>query len=163
MHDRGRKHSLAVMISDTLEYCRRYAGLSPRFSAAFEFLEKLPASQPTGRYDLDGDNCFALVQAYATKPADQAKFETHRQYIDIQFIQSGRETMLWAPLAALTQVIQPYIAEKDVIFYATPPHMTPINFGPGQFVIFFPTDGHAGGLECEGPSEVRKVVIKVRV
>ena len=103
------------------------------------------------------------MQAYATKPADQAKFETHRQYIDIQFIQSGRETMLWAPLAALTQVIQPYIAEKDVIFYATPPHMTPINFGPGQFVIFFPTDGHAGGLECEGPSEVRKVVIKVRV
>jgi YhcH/YjgK/YiaL family protein len=151
------------MILDTLTQYRRYTSLSPRFAAAFEFLKQLPADKANGRYDLDGDNCFALVQAYATKPADQAKFETHRQYIDIQFIQSGRETMLWAPLAALTQVIQPYIAEKDVIFYATPPHMTPINFGPGQFVIFFPTDGHAGGLECEGPSEVRKVVIKVRV
>jgi YhcH/YjgK/YiaL family protein len=150
------------MISDTLEQCRRYASLSLRFAAAFEFLEKLPVNKPAGRYDLDGDNCYALVQAYTTKPLDQAKFETHRQYIDIQFIQTGRETMLWSPLAALTQVTQPYLAERDVIFYATPPQMTPINLGEGQFVIFFPTDGHAGGLECGGPSEVRKVVIKVR-
>jgi biofilm protein TabA len=151
------------MIADTLDQCRRYTGLSPRFAAAFEFLEKLPASQPLGRYEIDGDNCFALVQAYATKPLDQAQFETHRQYIDIQFIQAGRETMLWSPLAALTQVTQPYLAEKDVIFYASPPQMTPINLGPGQFVIFFPADGHAGGLDCGGQSEIRKVVIKVRV
>ena len=150
------------MISDTLEQCRRYAGLSPQFAAAFEFLETLPVNKAAGRYDIDGNNCYALVQAYTTKPRDQAKFETHRQYIDIQFIQAGRETMLWSPLAALTQVTQPYLAERDVIFYATPPQMTPINLEAGQFVIFFPTDGHAGGLECGGPSEVRKVVIKVR-
>jgi YhcH/YjgK/YiaL family protein len=150
------------MISDTLEQCRRYTSLSPRFAAAFEFLEKLPAGQPIGRYDLDGNNCFAMVQTYTTKPLDQARFETHRQYIDIQFIQAGRETMLWSPLAALTQVTEPYVAEKDVIFYATPPQLTPINLGAGQFVIFFPTDGHAGGLAIDGQSEVRKVVIKVR-
>lgn len=151
------------MISDTLDQRRRYTSLSPRFAAAFEFLEKLPASQPLGRYDLDGDNCFALVQSYTTKPHDQAKFETHRQYIDIQFMQAGCETMLWTPLAALAQVTQPYLPERDVIFYATPPQMTPITLGTGQFVIFFPTDGHAGGLENGGPAEVRKVVIKVRV
>ena len=163
LREPGRKHSLSKMISDTLEQCRRYTSLSPRFAAAFEFLEKLPADQPIGRYDIDGDNCFAMVQAYTTKPLDQAKFETHRQYIDIQFIQAGRETMLWSPLAALTQVTEAYSAEKDVIFYATPPQRTPIDLGAGQFVIFFPTDGHAGGLECYGQSEVRKVVIKVRV
>ena len=150
------------MISDTLEQCRRYAGLSPRFAAAFDFLEKLPANKPVGRYDIDGNNCFAMVQTYTTQPLDRAKFETHRQYIDIQFIQAGRETMLWSPLAALTQVAEAYNVEKDVVFYATPPHRTPIDFGPGQFVIFFPTDGHAGGLECNSRSEVRKVVIKVR-
>ena len=103
------------------------------------------------------------MQAYTTNPFDQAKFETHRQYIDIQFIQAGRETMMWCPMAAFTKVTEPYAAEKDVIFYATPPQMTPVNFGPGQFLIFFPTDGHAGGLVCDGESEVRKVVMKVRV
>ena len=104
-----------------------------------------------------------MVQAYTTKPLDQARFETHRQYIDIQFIQAGRETMLWSPLAGLAQVTEAYSTEKDVVFYATPPHRTPIDLGAGQFVIFFLTDGHAGGLECYGQSEVRKVVIKVRV
>ncbi len=150
------------MISDTLDQWRRYTGLSPRFAAAFEYLEKLPANHPTGRYELDGNNLFALMQSYTTQPIEQAKVETHRQYIDIQYIQAGRETMLWTPLAALPKVTQPYNAEKDVIFYATPPHMTPLNPGAGHFGILFPTDGHAGGIEYDEPSEVRKVVIKVR-
>ena len=150
------------MITDTLAQRRRYTGLSSRFAAAFEFLEKLSATRPDGRHDLDGDNCFALVQSYPTRPLAQALFEAHRQYIDIQFMQAGRETILWSPLAALTQVTQPYAAERDIAFFANPPQWTPLNLQAGQFAIFFPEDGHAPGLECAGPAEVRKVVIKVR-
>ena len=150
------------MITDTLSQCRRYMSLSPRFAAAFEFLERLPTSQPDGRCDIDGDNCFALVQTYATRPLAQAMFEAHRQYIDIQFIQAGRETILWSPLAALTQVTQPYAAGKDIAFFASPPQWTPINLRAGQFTIFFPEDGHAPGIECDGAAEVRKIVIKIR-
>lgn len=149
------------MITDTLAQCRRYTSLNPRFAAAFEFLKKLPADQPIGRYELDGDNCFALVQTYTTKPAAQGTFESHQRYIDIQFIQTGVETMLWAPLATL-QVTQPYAAEKDVALYAMPARTTPINLTAGEFTIFFPEDGHAPGLESGRPSIVRKVVIKVR-
>ena len=113
------------MIADTLSQYRRYTALSPRFAAAFEFLRQLPANQPLGRHDLDGDNCFALVQTYATKPLAEAKFESHRKYIDIQFIQTGSETLLWSPLAALTKITEPYEAAKDIAFYATPPQVTP--------------------------------------
>ena len=77
-------------------------------------------------------------------------------------MQAGRETILWSPLAALTQVTQPYAAERDIAFFANPPQWTPLNLQAGQFAIFFPEDGHAPGLECAGPSAVRKVVIKVR-
>ena len=150
------------MISDTLDQCHRYTSLSPRFAAAFDFLEKLPPHHPPGRYEIDGNDCFALMQSYRSQPREMGKVETHRQYIDIQFIQAGRETMLWSPINALPHVTQPYNAEKDVIFYATPLNMLPLTLTAGQFVIFFPTDGHAGGLEWSGQSEVRKVVIKVR-
>ena len=149
------------MIADTLSQYRRYTALSPRFAAAFEFLRQLPANQPLGRHDLDGDNCFALVQTYATKPLAEAKFESHRKYIDIQFIQTGSETLLWSPLAALTKITEPYDAEKDIAFYATPPQVTPINLRAGEFTIFFPEDGHAPGMEYNGSAEVRKVVIKI--
>ena len=151
------------MVTDTLAQCCRYTGLSPRFAAAFEFLEQLPASQPAGRHDLDGDHCFALVQSYTTRPLAAAKFEAHRQYVDIQFVRSGRETILWSPLATLTQVTGPYVAERDIAFFANPPHWTPLRLHGGQFAIFFPADGHAPGIECDGATEVRKVVIKVRV
>jgi YhcH/YjgK/YiaL family protein len=151
------------MIADTLAQCGRYVSLSPRFAAAFEFLRKLPADQPLGRVDLDGDNCFALVQAYNTKPLNEGKFEAHRKYIDIQFIQAGRESLLWVPLAALRETTQPYSDEKDVAFYATPSRTTSINLSAGEFTIFFPEDGHAPGIECGGAGEVRKVVIKVRM
>ena len=60
------------------------------------------------------------------------------------------------------EITQTYAVDRDVIFYATLPHMTPINLDPGQSSSFSPPIGHAGGLECDSPSEVRKVVIKVR-
>jgi YhcH/YjgK/YiaL family protein len=153
----------APMVVDTLAQCRRYTSLSPRFAAAFEFLRKLPADQPSGRIELDGDNCFALVQSYTTKPHAAAKFEAHRKYIDIQFIQAGRETILWSPLAELTEVVQPHDAAKDIAFYATPARVTPVNLHAGELTIFFPEDGHAPGLELAGPAEVRKVVMKICV
>ncbi len=151
------------MIADALTQSSRYTSLSPRFTAAFEFLHQLPANQPSGRYAIDGDDCFALVQTYATKPITEAIFEAHRIYIDIQFIQSGHETILWTPLAALTEIVQPYAAEKDIAFFATPPHVTQIHLRAGDFTIFFPTDGHAPSLAYGDRAEIRKTVIKVRV
>lgn len=157
------RHYAHRMIADTLCQIHRYQAISPRFSAAFEFLKKLPADIALGRHEIEGDNCFALVQAYTTKPLAQAKFEAHKKYTDIQFIQAGRETLLWSPLAALTQVTQPYVEEKDVAFFAMPPQVTPVNLSAGEFAIFFPEDGHAPGIECAGAAEVRKIVIKLRV
>ena len=149
------------MITDTLELCHRYAGLHPRFAAAFAFLQKLPAEQALGRFELDGDNCFALVQSYTTKPAADGKFESHEKYIDIQFIQAGQETLLWAPRATL-KITEPYNAEKDVAFYAAPARTTAVNLVAGEFAIFFPEDGHAPGIEFGGAATVRKIVIKIR-
>jgi biofilm protein TabA len=150
------------MIADRLELCHRYAGLHPHFAAAFEFLKKLPADPAAGRIDLDGDHCFALVQSYTTKPRAEAAFEAHERYIDIQFLQAGRETLLWAPRAEL-KITQPYSSEKDVAFYATPERTTSINLTAGEFAVFFPEDGHAPGIESSGVTTVCKVVVKIRV
>ena len=89
------------MILDTLDNAARYESLNSRFAKAFDFLRTVDGSQALGRHDLDGDACFALVQTYESKPVEKALFEAHRKYIDVQFIHSGRETILWAPLAAM--------------------------------------------------------------
>ena len=151
------------MIADTLAQSSRYTSLSPRFATAFEFLKKLPPDAALGRHEIDGDDCFALVQTYNTKSPALAKFEAHRKYIDIQFIQAGREALYWSPLSALTETTKPYVDEKDVAFFATPARFTAVNLQAGEFAIFFPEDAHAPGIEFEASAEVRKVVIKVSV
>jgi YhcH/YjgK/YiaL family protein len=150
------------MISDSLDRLDRYTALSPRFAAAIAFLRQNPAALPDGRHDIAGDDCFALVQSYTTKPVAQAAFEAHRKYIDIQLILSGEETLFWAPLQNLGTVTQPYVAEKDIAFFAPPPQCTPLNLVAGEFAIFFPEDAHAPGIQTSGARAVRKVVIKVR-
>jgi YhcH/YjgK/YiaL family protein len=150
------------MIAGTLAQSSRYVSLSPRFGAAFDFLRNLSADLPPGRHDIAGDDCFALVQAYTTKPLAEGKFEAHRNYIDIQFVQAGRETLLWTPLASLAET-RPYDSEKDYALFAAPANATPLRLRAGEFTIFYPEDAHAPCLELDGPSEVRKVVVKVRV
>jgi len=150
------------MIQDHLGQSSRYTAPHPRFAAAFDFLANLPADLPAGRTEIDGTNVFALVQRYTTRAAANAVFEAHRQYIDVQFVQAGRETILWAPLVALAQVTQPYDAEKDVAFFAAPDRWTPLRLEENQFAILFPDDAHAPCLDCAGRGDVPKVVIKAR-
>jgi YhcH/YjgK/YiaL family protein len=151
------------MISDKLERLGLYASVSARFPAAVKFLQTNPAALPDGRHDILGDDCFALVQGYTTKPIVEAAFEAHRVYADIQVVLSGEETLLWAPLENVGAVMQPYVAEKDIAFYAAPKRSTALHLRTGEFAVFFPTDAHAPGLQTGGPVAVRKVVIKVRV
>jgi biofilm protein TabA len=145
------------MIMDQLPQWRRYAGLLTGLPQAFQFLETLTPATPDGRYELGSNYC--LVQRYRTKL--EGAFEAHRKYVDVQYILAGHETILWAPLASLTTVTQPYDAARDIAFFAAPVGHTPLRLGPGQFAILFPEDGHAPGLENAGATDVVKAVVKV--
>ena len=151
------------MILDTLPQWRRYAATLPDLTPAFEYLQTLTADTPTGRYELDGDRLYCLVQRYRTKPVTQAKLEAHRKYADVQYLITGRETILWAPLASLTTVTQPYDAGRDIEFFATVTGTTPVNLDAGYFSVLFPADGHAPGIEWTGAQDVVKAVVKVRL
>jgi biofilm protein TabA len=151
------------MILDNLTQWRQYVALSPRFEKAFDFLDHFDGQTKLGRNEIDGDNVYALVQRYTTKPAEEGKFEAHRKYIDVQYLHTGRETILWAPLSSLTKVIMPYDASGDAALFGHPPESLPLHLGTGQFTILFPEDGHVPGCVWEKPCEVFKVVVKVRV
>lgn len=151
------------MIHDTLENSSRYEALSPRFAQAFAYLRKVDGTQPLGKFEIDGQNVFAIVQTYTTKPLEKALFEAHRKYIDVQFIYSGRETILWAPLALMQEETRAYTDEKDAALWKLVPEMSLLHMTDGHFSILYPEDAHAPCVEWDGPSEVFKVVVKVAV
>ncbi|OGB94934.1 MAG: hypothetical protein A2Z31_08670 [candidate division NC10 bacterium RBG_16_65_8] len=131
--------------------------------AGFEFLEKAdPATLPLGKHEIQDDAVFALAMKASSKTTDEARFESHRDYIDIQCLLSGEEMIGVAPTGQL-QGATTYDAAKDLVFYATPERYHELAIPPGHFAVFFPWEGHMPMCHSGGPHELHKVVIKVRV
>jgi biofilm protein TabA len=158
------------MILDRIENAHLYAGLNAglvrrqaRFAKAFEILkDNTLTKKEDGKYPLDGEKIYYTIQRYTTNPMGQGNLEAHRKYIDIQFLLSGVELLGYAPLKGLT-VAEKYNPQKDIAFFQTPAEITRVKLEPGLFCILFPDDAHLPACRLAGPSEVRKVVIKVRL
>ncbi len=151
------------MIADSIQNSSRYP-FGPAWTATFEFLKTLTPDSETGKRLIQGNELFVGVDTYETKPRSAAKLETHRKYVDIQVLLSGREVIEIFPKQGLP-VSEPYNPEKDAEFYAKPsePHAKVI-LKPGQFLVFFPDDAHMPSLMAgASPKPVKKVVIKVAV
>lgn len=147
------------MIVDTLENLEKYAGLNPLFAQAVEFLKSHDLNAlEVGKTELQGKNLVVNVAQTNPKTKEQAKLETHNEFIDIQIPLSGIETMGYTPASNCTPADAAYNAEKDITFFEGLAE-TYVTVKPGMFAIFFPQDGHAPGVTPEG---VKKVIVKVK-
>jgi YhcH/YjgK/YiaL family protein len=134
-----------------------------RWDKAFIFLKNNDLSKlELKRYNIDGENLYAVVSEYLSKNEEDTMFEVHQKYIDIQYVMSGIEQMGIAPLSLKKEILVPYDAIKDVEFLTA---HNGINYEatPDRFFIFFPSDAHRPGLKAGENSQVRKVVIKVKI
>src|SRR5471030_3238780 len=105
------------MILDKLENQNLYINQNNKFKKAFKFLVDNNLEEfVDGKYEIDSDNVYALVQSYATKNIEDTKMESHEKYIDIQYIVKGEETIIWSPINELI-IEEEYSEEKDVTFY----------------------------------------------
>ena len=148
------------MIFDNLARASRYAGLGNTFQTALTYLVRQDFStSPIGRSDLQGDELYAMLQEFTTKPFDQGVWEAHRRYIDVHYVISGQEKIFFAPI----ETMQPgeYLTDKD--FLPLKGTGSPLVLSKGFFVIFYPEDAHMPGLQVDAPELVRKVVLKIKV
>jgi len=134
-----------------------------RWDKAFAFLrENDLSSLELKRYDIDGDNVYAPVSEYLTKNEEDARYEAHRAYIDIQYVVSGKELIGVAPLSARVVELEPYKEANDIEFFTVSGGENRLAT-PSRVFIFFPEDAHRPGLKDAENSPVRKVVVKIRV
>ena len=148
------------MIIDELTNACAYFALGARLERALRFLQVMDGQQvPLGRHEIAGDQVFALVQEYTSKPLAAGIWEAHRKYLDVQYVVAGVERLGYAPVTALEA--GPYDAEKDYLPLAGNGQF--VRLAAGQFAVLMPHDAHMPGMEADGPQPVRKVVVKVRV
>lgn len=149
------------MIIDTLNRSYIYNGAHPYFEGAFAFADKLiKENVPEGEYF--GENgVYAAVSEYDSKIEENPTYENHHDYIDIQIVVSGKETLL-AGVASDASIAVEY--EPDYELYYAPECFQNITLESGKFAIFYPGDAHAPGLAFNGVSSpIKKIVVKVPV
>ena len=110
-----------------------------------------------GRHELT-DYMYANIQTYQTK--EDALFEAHRDYIDIQYIISGEEKIGVTDYSNCTEAIA-YDKEKDIEFLNGEGEYYPLK--EGEYMILYPQDAHKPSISLNNQSTVRKVVVKVLI
>jgi YhcH/YjgK/YiaL family protein len=149
------------MFIDSLANTAVTDALPPRLKRAVEYLRTTDLSTlAAGRFDVDGDRIFALLQDYTTRPAAETKWEAHRRHIDVQCVLAGSERMGYQHLSRAT-VTEPYDPDRDVAFFQ--PGTDFLTVSAGMYAIFWPDDVHAPQGAAGEPASVRKVVVKVLV
>ncbi len=147
---------------------------SIKFQKAFEYLEQVLkegtvenrrlSSLPINAFekvDLDENN-FALEQVYNSKNREDCFFESHRQYIDVQFILEGEEIIEVTNINNLEIDVE-YNNEMDLLKYKSTSNSSIIKLKKGDIAIFYPEDAHMPCVKLDKSIKVVKTVVKVAV
>jgi biofilm protein TabA len=106
---------------------------------------------------------FVLVQEGTTKAVAETRPEAHRNFIDIQILTAGRERFGLAHAVPGLQPVEDRYADRDIAFYPTPDREFFVEFGPGDYGVFFPGELHRPFLSPrdDASGQIRKLVVKV--
>ena len=150
------------MILDTHDYLPRYASLFRGVDAegVFAWLQACRDLPPDTRHEFARDKLFATILRRETLGRESARWEAHREYVDLQYIISGGEVIDWAPSARLAAVGD-YNGEKDVQFYAAAPANVALPMIEGLFAFFFPSDAHRPMISNGSDYFIHKAVVKI--
>ena len=109
------------MILDALKNAAQYTALHPGFKTVFDYIASHDlATMECGRYDIDGDNIFVVVQEWDLRPTSEARLELHRKYIDIQVVLDGDDEVFgWSEKKDCLKPEAEFDEQKDVQFFTS--------------------------------------------
>jgi biofilm protein TabA len=151
------------MLIDHLHNSSKYYGISSYVAKALQWLEMHKdqlATMDNGRYEIDGEDVYAIVNSYDTKPMADCGWEAHKVYCDIHYSVSGSERIAYAHSSRMTES-QAYNTEKDYSLYQGEGDWVAVR--ENIFCLLLPEDVHAPGAFIDDRSTfLKKVVIKLK-
>ena len=138
------------MITGLLSELPVFKSIHPNLAKAIDHLLSLDfTSLAAGKYEVEGERIFYLVNEYSTKPVQECEPERHRRYSDIQIMIRGAEKFGYTPFRN-QQPSPDFLPDQDVAFYSLPAgEIGYITLVPGQFILFFPrSEERRVGKEC---------------
>lgn len=153
------------MIHDSLHALSAYRGLYRGLDVLIDWLaEHDPAGLPVGSNEIDGKRVFANVMEATTRKAEDAHYEFHHQYMDVQIDLTGSERFKTARGAM--EDLGDFDAVNDAGLCDAVEGASEVfdgTLGSGRFVLFLVDEPHMPMLTAPGeePAPVKKICFKV--
>ena len=138
------------------------------FKIAFDYLlniqnESFDIKEGECIKEMINDEMFILKQAYITKNREDCFFESHKKYIDIQYMIKGDEIMDVCNIEDL-EIIKDYDDKTDFIKYkGKEENISSLLIKENQLAIFYPQDAHQPCIKTNENKLIYKAVIKIPV
>ena len=133
-----------------------------RVKKAIKYILEIDKSNlKNGKYKVD-DYFYFSVQEYETKEENECRMESHKKYIDIQYIVEGIERIDNAYTKNL-KIDVPYNWEDDIIFWKNTQNVMSNILTKGSMAVFYPNNAHRPCMNAFEKSKVKKIVGKVRI
>jgi YhcH/YjgK/YiaL family protein len=142
---------------DTLSFAEHYKRYPERWKLAFDYLSSVKKDSLIVGKKFLSEDVFVSVDEYRTK---NVLFESHRRYIDLQYVMEGEEYIGFSRYPV--KEVVPYNVERDITFYNANIEQL-LKADAGHFFIFFPTDLHQPCIAAEQCKRVKKIVIKIKI
>ena len=144
------------MILDKIENIKMYIPLVPAIANCHNIITHPEQVKETKYFE---GGYVSLYKGY-TREEQSAYFESHKKYIDIQYILKGSEELEWNTIKNL-ELNGEYREDIDMQFYkGTGSHIV---VNEGMFHIHFPSDGHKSLFHRIEEKYINKLTFKIEV
>lgn len=152
------------MISTNIQSIKKDILLNKKLQKAIDFINNNNLEEiEAGVYEIENQDLFAQVIDFETNDLKNIKAESHKKYIDMQYLVNGEE-ILGYKVNDGTYIADQYIEDRDIFFYDS--NISNISFShatKGCINIYFPDDIHLPGIKVNESKKVRKIVFKIKV
>ncbi len=150
------------MIYDKIENLSIYFDENSNFANVEPTIKEfLKAPFDSGKIEIDGDNMWCNVAKYDIADGSPIKYESHREYADVQVMIDGEENIGWANFNECN-ITEDFKDGSDIAFMDAPNGQL-FALRKGYFMVFFPEDAHAPCRKSENADFAHKLVFKVKL
>ena len=152
------------MLYDKWENFLKYSALMPGAAQAVKkFIETADADTANGSYDSGVDGVkISVFDSATTADYQDAVWEIHQEYADIQTLLAGKEINFCRSPEGLTPKME-YDEKNDYqLFYSEKSDDLQLTLQPGRFAVYLPNEAHITSFNTDGTSQpIKKIVFKV--
>lgn len=126
-----------------------------------DILEQMESALTTcEKHEVLGQDLYWFSVSEKGCESEQEKPEFHEQFVDIEVVLRGRETLGYSETNYYESLADDHILDQDIAFVEGVKDEKYISLGEGEFAIFYPGDLHRA---CYSPEDevLTKAVIRI--